>query len=214
MVFSALIMAVMSFSGAKKAVYASAAFIVAVYTSYFLLGAGLINFVAAFPQLRYVLALLALVAGSYEVANSALTYREGCSDQPIKLPRPLTGIQKKLDSIQASLLAKAQRGSTVLSFLAGVLVSFTLLPCSSGPYLVAALMISKLPVVQSLACLSLYNVVFVAPLILISLAVIIGGRLMAAMDIASIKINLAKKYTSLMLGVLLIALSLWIMFSP
>ncbi|MCC6005501.1 MAG: hypothetical protein LM590_14275, partial [Thermofilum sp.] len=70
------------------------------------------------------------------------------------------------------------------------------------------------PVVQSLACLSLYNVVFVAPLILISLAVIIGGRLMAAMDIASIKINLAKKYTSLMLGVLLIALSLWIMFSP
>jgi cytochrome c biogenesis protein CcdA len=214
MVFSALVLAVASFSGTRKAIYTSASFIGAVYLSYLLLGIGLIRFVAMFTQLRYLLALLVLIAGIYEITNATQLHKMKGLAQTLKLPKTFSNIQAKLNTLQATLLTRAQKGSMILSFLAGTLVSFTLLPCSSGPYLVAALMVSKLPFNITLACLLIYNMIFVSPLILISAAIILGGKLLATMDMASIKINQLRKYTSLLLGLALIILALWIILSP
>ena len=44
-------------------------------------------------------------------------------------------------------------------------MSLTLLPCSSGPYLVALCLMSRLSFCEACGLLCLYNLIFVAPLV-------------------------------------------------
>ncbi|QOJ79553.1 hypothetical protein IG193_03595 [Infirmifilum lucidum] len=220
MVFAALVIAIMGFAGRRKATVASAAFISAVYICYFLLGLGLIKFISFFNWLRYIIAAAVIAAGAYSLAQSSILWREGCRDTsnslggaPSLMARLYSlsaSIFQRINEVSRSLLSKAQKGSVVTAFLAGVVVSFTLLPCSSGPYLVAAYMLAGEDTIVSLLLLMLYNAVFVLPLVLIAAGVIVGGRILLMVDVATIRINALRRWTELALGLLLILLGVYI----
>ncbi len=220
MVFAALVVAVMGFAGRRKAVTASAAFISAVYICYFLLGLGLIKFVSFFNWLRYVIAAAVITAGAYSLVQSSILWREGCRDTSSNLggTPPLmarlrslfASVSQRIDGASRSLLLKAQKGSAIAAFLAGVAVSFTLLPCSSGPYLVAAYMLAGENTATSLLLLMLYNAIFVLPLVLIAAGIIIGGRILLMVDVVTVRISALRRWTGLALGLLLILLGVYI----
>jgi len=217
MVFAALVMAVMGISGRRKAVSASVAFISAVYVCYLLLGLGLIRFMSLFSWLKYFVAMVTVAAGAYAVVQSAFTWQEGCRDGHAgqkayfsNIRRYFDLISQKLNSASHLFLTRAQKGSVAAAFLAGAAVSFTLLPCSSGPYIVATYMLAGESPAVALLLLMLYNLVFVLPLIAIAAGTIIGGRLLLMVDAVTVHLNALRRWTELALGLLLISLGIYI----
>lgn len=218
MVFAALVTAVLSFAGKRKAAAAAAAFISAVFVCYTLLGLGLIQFIARFEWLKYVIFALTFTAGFYAIASTITQCGKNCMESAPgrgsaagKLFAALQRFSRVLDSVAHAFLSKARGGSTVASFLAGAVVSFTLLPCSSGPYLVATYILSREEPLPGLLLLLAYNAVFVLPLVLIAVGVILGGRLLLAVDVVTVRLNAVRKWTNVVLGLLLIAISLYVL---
>jgi cytochrome c biogenesis protein CcdA len=68
----------------------------------------------------------------------------------------------------------ARVASPLGAFAAGLLVSLFLLPCTSGPYVVAGGMLASVPWNAALGYLLAYNLVFVLPMLVITL-VVYGG---------------------------------------
>ena len=157
-VFTALLLLTMYVGGRGRMVLNGLAFISAIYLAYYLLGLGLIKMFAAIPWLKYAVIALGLTVGGYEVFTSL--------GGKFKSPLP-----KAFREATSKLIDKASSATTApLAFAAGLIISFTLLPCSSGPYLVATSLIADLPLAERLALLGIYNLVFIAPLVLILLA--------------------------------------------
>ncbi len=193
-VFTALLLLAMSAGGRRRSLSVGGAFIAAVFLAYYALGLGLIKVFATLPWLKYAVAALGLVVGSYEVITSL----GGRFKSP--LPDPLYKTTSRL-------VEWASRAASVpLAFCAGLLISVTLLPCSSGPYLVATSLLAGLPGYQRLALLGMYNTIFVAPLILILLVVGLLER-----RVRDVKVWRSKKLhvMNLVAGSLLIAICLW-----
>lgn len=221
MVFAALIMAIMGFAGRRKAIEASIAFIAAVFASYIILGLGLIRFAAIFAWLKYVIAAVSLVAGLYTTSTAIVSYQEGCREAKSSRENasPTLGkalnyyrrIKEIVEEKSHTFLSQAQRGSVLASFLGGVLVSFTLLPCSGGPYLVASYILSQVDTFEAAILLLLYNTVFILPLVLIATGVILGGRLLVLVDVATVHLNALRRWTGLLLGLLLLVLGIYIL---
>jgi cytochrome c biogenesis protein CcdA len=66
---------------------------------------------------------------------------------------------------------------------AGFVVSLFLVPCSSGPYVVIlGLLAQKMNVAKTLPLLALYNLIFVLPMIIITLVMYFGSTKMGKME--------------------------------
>jgi len=196
-VFTALLLMSMFFRGRGGMVKVGAAFISAIYLAYYLLGLGLVKVFAAFIWLRYAIAVAGIVLGSYEISTSL---KRGFRSP---LPKPLYKFTSNLvDRVSTKPAAP-------LAFGMGLIVSFTLLPCSAGPYLVALSLIAGLSDFERYAALAIYNLVFVVPLvfILISLGI-------AAQVSSKIKKFRSEKMTLLNLisASLLILICIWALF--
>jgi len=152
-VFTALVLLATSAGGRRRAVLVGSSFIVAVFLAYYALGFGLIEVFTAIPWLKYAVAVLGIAVGSYEICTSL----GGRFKSP--LPAPLYRTTSKL----VDWTSKA--ASIPLAFAAGLVISVTLLPCSSGPYLVATSLLAGLPTYERILLLGMYNLIFVAPLI-------------------------------------------------
>ncbi len=126
----------------------SAAFISAVFIGYYLLGIGLLRIMGYVPT--WVLALIAIGFGLWVIISG--------------LRRTSRVIAK---ASMLNLIRKA-KASIAMSAVLGFIVTFTLLPCSSGPYVVFTGLLSRYPLTTSLALLALYNLIFVTPLIIIT----------------------------------------------
>lgn len=126
----------------------SAAFISAVFIGYYLLGIGLLRVMGYVPT--WVLALIAIGFGLWVIISG--------------LRRTSRVIAK---ASMLNLIRKA-KASIAMSAVLGFIVTFTLLPCSSGPYVVFTGLLSRYPLTTSLALLALYNLIFVTPLIVIT----------------------------------------------
>ncbi len=67
--------------------------------------------------------------------------------------------------------------STKGAFVTGLLVTVFLLPCTIGPYIIAAGILSVFEMAETIPTLLLYNLVFIVPLIAIVTGVYLGtGR--------------------------------------
>ncbi len=176
-----------------KVALAGVAFIAAVMTGYLALGLGLSTFASLIPR-----GLVVAVAFAYA---AFIIYRS---------VRDLRGTSKQDVCREGDPECKAGRllhifpvrgGIGVLaSFVIGLLASFTLLPCSAGPYIVFAMVISTQSLIEKLALLLAYNVVFVTPLILILVAVLGITRLGRVKD----KLIRYSPQISLLGGILLV----------
>ena len=193
-VFTAMLLIAASVRGVRKAFFSGLAFILAVFSAYYLLGLGILKVFLNIPFIEYIIAALGIYLG--------LTALIGGLSGRFKSPIP-----SKLKKITENAIEKAVNPLT--AGLAGFIVSFTLLPCSSGPYLVAGTLLAKLNDIRAAyLLLAIYNMIFVAPL----LAILIG------VSAFSLKLRSVKRWRSRYLprleavsGLLLLLISLYVL---
>jgi len=182
-VFTALLLISLHSLGRVKAALTGVSFISAIYICYYILGLGLIQALTGFPYTDKIVATAGLIIGVLSIIHGL--------KPKFKSPIPKT-LRKPLERF----LEKAYF-SPAASFMFGVLASFTLLPCSGGPYVVSLGLLSTLKEkFQVYLLLALYNTIFIAPLLIILLAIlasreyvrkvkIIRGRHLGIMELTS-----------------------------
>lgn len=154
----------------KKVLYAGLAFITAVYLGYLVYGLIIIQFFMAFAQwLRessiYVfkgLAILAMLIGALNIKDF-FYYKKGgiATEMPIFMRPRVKQIISKITS---------PRGAFVIGFV----VTLFLLPCTIGPYIIASGLLSELGTLGALPWLLYYNILFILPMLGITLIIYFG----------------------------------------
>ncbi len=157
--FTALLLIALHSLGRTRAALTGFSFIAAIFTCYFVLGLGLIHVLTAIPYADKAVALLGLAIGAFNIMRGLK-------------PKFKSPIPESLTDFIELQMARAYV-SPIASFVLGSVASFTLLPCSSGPYIVGVGLLSVLKdPVQAWLLLVLYNAVFIVPLIAILFAVL------------------------------------------
>ena len=132
-------------------------YIFGVFIAYILIGLGILQTLTAFgaPHIMAKIgALILIVLGLINLASEIFP------NFPIKLAIPASAKPK-----MAQLMAKA---SMPTAFILGILVAMYEFPCTGGPYfLVLGLLHDQKTFWQGLGYLLIYNLIFIAPLVII-----------------------------------------------
>jgi len=169
--FTALLFMVMHSFGGMRAAATAISFISAVFIGYYVLGLGAFQVLAAIPYVDKALETLGLVLGVFNIVRGLKVSFK--SPVPSSFRRLIeSGIRKSYASLSAS-------------FVLGLIATFTLLPCSGGPYIVGLGLLSSLKdSIQVHLLLTLYNIIFVAPLALIAVVVLASRNMARKIKIA------------------------------
>ncbi len=150
------------------------AFTAACFIAYFLMGLGLFTAVrvAAIEHYVYIaVAILAILIGLWNMKD----YFKPGRWFSIEVPKSW---QPKLKRITSNIT------SVPGAFGMGLVISLFLLPCTSGPYIVIVGMLSNVATrLQATWMLLLYNIIFVLPFVIITLAVGLGFTTTARVEI-------------------------------
>ena len=154
----------------KTVLYGGIAFSSAVFITYMVYGLIIIQFFKGLGSyfssisiyVRVIFALLAILIGILNFKD-AIKYKPGsfATEMPIKL-RPL--VKKLLKNITSPSGA----------FVIGIFVTLFLLPCTIGPYLVVGNILSGIDWIKSFPWLVLYNLIFILPMLVVTLLVYFG----------------------------------------
>lgn len=154
----------------KKVLYAGLAFSFAIFVTYILYGTIIIEFFTTFTELTKAssvfiyrgLAVLAMIIGALQIKDYFF-YKPGgvATEMPLWM-RPY------------AKLAITKITSVWGAFFVGIFVTLFLLPCTMGPYFVASLLLAKQGVLASIPMLIYYNLIFILPMIIITLIVYFG----------------------------------------
>lgn len=169
----------------RRVIAVGLAFALAVLLGYLLLGLGLITFASNIPKIFFT---SVGVGFGLWIIYSALTGRERVTAK----------------KSMVKLLPKASK-NILLSFSLGLLATFTLLPCSAGPYIVFAGIASKLLLIQAATLLLIYNLVFISPLIIVLMAILLGVSRQGIRDFL-VRHN---RILSIVAGILLIIVAIY-----
>jgi cytochrome c biogenesis protein CcdA len=124
-----------------------------VVTSYYLLGLGL-SFIAVYIP-TWLAGSVAIVYGGYVLLKSLLVEEESC-------PSCVERGKSKLHYLNLGYI-----GAYALGFLIGLTIS----PCTIGPYPIFLTLIKELSMMNKLIAMLSYNLIFGAPLFLVSFAI-------------------------------------------
>lgn len=197
--FALLIMflSVVMVASDRRVLKTGLAFTSAVFMTYFGIGIGLVKIQTQFLWIRNIVMALGLAIGIYKVLSYFKTIE--IKVVPSKLKQTGNRVMEKMLS-------------PLGGFLGGIVISLTLLPCTSGPYFVATALISKgTNVLGGVFLLMLYNAIFVSPFLLITLAFHHGqksDRWAEAIGRFE-QIQRKEKLLNLLVGLLLIAIVLY-----
>lgn len=194
-----LLMTTILISGDKKtALKAGLSFSLSIFISYLLMGVGLYKAIqfAGVSQLFFnIVGWLAVILGILNLKDY-FWYGKG-----VLMEVPLTW-RPKLKKIISSIT------SPIGAFLIGFIVSLFLLPCTSGPYIVILGMLAeKTTYFQALFYLIIYNLVFVLPMVLITIGVYKGFNINKAESVRSKNL----KTLHLIAGIILIAMGVLVL---
>ncbi|MCB9812962.1 MAG: cytochrome c biogenesis protein [Pseudomonadales bacterium] len=182
----------------KKALKSGIAFASSIFISYFLMGLGLYKALAVggFSGIFYkVIGWLAFFLGLFNLKDY-FWYGKGFLLEVPMTWRP--NLKKLIKSVSGPIGA----------FCVGFIVSLILLPCTSGPYIVILGMLAQNSLqAKAVFYLILYNLIFVSPMILISLAVYKGFDPKKAEEIRQKRL----KTLHLIAGILMLAMGLAIL---
>ncbi len=154
----------------KKILAAGLSFTAAIYIGYMFYGVIIVQIFSTFANfLRensgYVyngLAILAMIIGALNIKDF-FVYRPGSTGTEMPLfMRPK--IKKIINRIT----------SPGGAFIIGFLVTIFLLPCTIGPYVVVSGLLSEIGILKAIPWLLYYNIIFVIPMIVITLIVYWG----------------------------------------
>lgn len=196
------------FKSKHRMLLVAAAYISVVYTTYFLLGLGILTAVQSLElttAIYWLAAIIAIVAGLLEIKDF-LWYGKGLSLQMIP------GASKHLE-LYTSRIENLEKYHPLLSIaVAGMLGFFVVLvelPCTGAPYFAVIAMLSKGLLAQAIPLLLLYNLIFILPLFFI-VGVAYFGATSKRME------KWRKKHRGLMrlgIGLFLIGLGLYMIYS-
>jgi cytochrome c biogenesis protein CcdA/glutaredoxin len=160
-----LMTAALSIANKKRALMFGFAFIVSIYISYFLMGLGLFSALQAtgISHTFYIIVtVLAVIVGLLNIKDY-FWYGKGFL---MEVPLSWRPAMKKILNSGTSPFG---------AFLAGFAVSLFELPCTGGPYIVILGLLAKEVTRETgILYLLLYNLVFVSPLIILSLIIYKG----------------------------------------
>jgi cytochrome c biogenesis protein CcdA/glutaredoxin len=149
----------------NKALFSGFAFTSSIFISYFLMGIGLYSAIQASGLIHIfyiIVAILALIIGLFNLKDYFWYGKWFIMEVPMSWRPKLKSLINSVTSIPGA-------------FGIGFLVSLFLLPCTSGPYIVILGLLSKIATKNyAIALLFLYNLIFILPMILITLAVYFG----------------------------------------
>ena len=154
----------------KKVLYAGMAFIASVFIGYLFYGAVIIQFFNFFAQwLRENssivfngLAIFAMILGALNVKDYFMYKPGGVATEMPLFMRPR--VKLIIDRVTSPWGA----------FVVGFLVTLFLLPCTIGPYIIAGGLLADLGIIGALPWLIYYNVIFVLPMLAITLIIYFG----------------------------------------
>ncbi len=195
-----LMATILSSGNRQKALLSGLTFTAAIFISYFLMGLGIYHALATAKMSMLFSKIIAGIAIIIGLANikDVFWYGKGFVMEVPFSWRP--NLQKIIRSIT----------SPISAFFVGFLVSLFLLPCTSGPYIAILGMLSqKANQAQSIFYLLIYNLIFIIPMVLITLAVYFGLNVRKAEKIRREKIRLIH----LIVGIIMIAIGLWLWFT-
>lgn len=187
----------------KRTLAAGLLFSLAIFVSYFLIGLGvykLLDSVAISTGFKRVVGAIGILVGLANIKDY-FWYGEG-----FLMEVPLSRRPTMMKLIQSTL---SPRGA----FVIGILVSLFLLPCSSGPYIaILGLLKAESQSINTLGMwyLALYNLIFILPMLLITLMV--SGGWKSVEQIAKFK-NKNTKLMHLIIGLLMIGLGVYVIGS-
>jgi len=161
----------------KKALKSGLAFSSAIFIMYLVFGLLIISgfkFIAGFAQVSgtwfyQLLAIIAIILGLLNIKD-AIWYGGGgfIMEVPMKWRPRMKEIIHGTTSVGGA-------------FVVGLIVSFFLTPCTGGPYFVAGGILSSISLIEAIPYLLLYMIIFISPMIVITLIVYFG--FMAVEDI-------------------------------
>jgi len=154
----------------QKALSAGILFTLSIFLCYFFIGLLIIlgfKAITGITQLSTIwfykiLGIIAIIIGIFNLKDF---FRYGGGGFVMEVPR---GWRPKLKRIIGSTT------SPVGAFFVGIVVSIFLLPCTSGPYFIAGGILSELSWIEAIIPLVIYNIIFVIPMLLITIAVYVG----------------------------------------
>ncbi len=187
------------------------AYSIAIFIIYFMMGIGIWKLIGYIREAKIFVVILGLSLGFRSILNFLFSLF-GLS---IGLRETIGGFLnrrfKRIPDFLSKRLAERLRSfssNPLSAFLIGVITSAFLLPCTSGPYLIALSLIADLETkVQGILLLLLYNSIIIAPFLIITLGI----------HILKLKTSELKKWSStkqrwlnLAGGLLMIALSIYL----
>jgi len=171
----------------------------AVFLTYLLAGLGLLYFFSSIPlfvteYLSIIVGTVIVIAGLIEIKDYFWYARGFSLAIPVYFSRKLEGMSSKTTMAGVALL--------------GFFVSAVELPCTGAPYLAIITLLSQNFNITAFLMLVLYNIIFVAPLLIILLLVAFGVKLQ---NIELWK-QMNKGTMRLLIGLLLITLGWLLIF--
>jgi len=149
----------------RRALVSGLTFTLAIYLSYLAMGLGLYSAVSAVGTtvwIQRIIGILAIVLGLFNIKD-AIWYGKGFLMEVPMGWRPR--LKQLIQSVTNPLIA----------FAVGIVVSIFLLPCTSGPYIVIIGMLgTSATFPKAVQWLVYYNLIFILPMIAITLAVYYG----------------------------------------
>ncbi len=153
----------------SRVAWAGLAFSAAVFIMYLIYGLVIIK---SFQIMQYItgvrpflykgLGLVAMLLGVLQLKDAAFYKPGGVStEMPVRWRPTLKGILGRITSPAGA-------------FGTGLFVTVFLLPCTIGPYIIMGGMLSIVEIMQALPTLLLYNLVFISPMLAITLIVYLG----------------------------------------
>ncbi|MCD6323974.1 MAG: hypothetical protein J7L55_02555 [Desulfurococcales archaeon] len=193
--YAAVLAAASVGAGRRKMVWVGTAFISAVFIGYLALGILLSEGASFVPKVWLGAIAAAYGAGIVVYAFVRKDSRNACVDG---------GDCRALRMADRFKASVSVAGSAAL----GAVASFTLLPCSGGPYLAFATIISVAGIAERLALLLIYNLVFILPL-----AAILAG-MVGVSRVRGVQEALVRHQRTLMAvaGIALILLGLYVSY--
>ena len=201
-IFLLMLLAISRIYKNKKALIAyGAAFILTMFFGYFFIGYLLVEVfskISSFLQSRFyvsvALSIFAIILGIYQIISYFIKI------EFLKVPK--FG-EKKIKEIIASLYSPI--GAIFLAIFSLIFLT----PCTMGPYVIACGILSNCNFFELLILLTIYNAIFVLPLVIIFLIVYFG--ILKAEKILKSRKKI-EKTMSLITGILLIIIGFIILF--
>ena len=183
----------------KRALFSGLAFTLSIFISYFLMGLGFYSIIAGVKTSQIFMKIIGIIAILLGIFNlkDFFWYNKGfLMEVPMSWRPKLKGLIHSITN-------------PIGAFLTGFVVSLFLLPCTSGPYIIIIGMLGhKTSYFKAIWLLVLYNLIFVLPMVGITLGAYFGMNIKKAEEKRSNNL----KILHLIAGIIMLGMGVCLLF--